>query len=245
MKYLALAALLIGNPAAANGLDDLRAALAPLQGQGGLRGTYEAREENTDADKKSGAAEVAQVSAQIDDDAAGLQIRWERGLLKRVAEEGRPVKGAKKNETLGKIINASSATRIANAVNYAPQLLYFLSNSQLKQERADNYQGKPARLLELQITPPLDNDKVKIKENSHLAQIWIDADGLPLGGNVVHSVKASMLVFLSFEQNSKEEMIFAVNANRLVVLRREERGTEKGFGSDNQFHRLQKFTPKL
>ncbi|MDC8759266.1 hypothetical protein [Janthinobacterium fluminis] len=244
MKYAAFAAFLLCNTASATGLDDLKAALAPLQGQGVLRGTYEAREQKTDLEKNGAKPELAQVSALVEDDAGGLQIHWDRALLKRAADESRPAKG-KKSDALTQAIGSSSAPRIAAAVNYAPKLLQQLASSQLKQERVDTYQGKPARLLEINFTPPdEDNDKVKVKENTHLAQVWLGADGLPLAASVTHKVKVSFMVFLSYETTSKEELLFSAQANRLVVLRREEQGNEKGMGSEGKFSRLYTFTPK-
>ncbi|MES2153216.1 MAG: hypothetical protein V4508_25840 [Pseudomonadota bacterium] len=248
MKTTALIALLLVGPASANGLDDLRAALAPLQGQGALHGIYEARESRTELDAKPAKApETVSASAQVDEDANGFQIRWDRALLKRAAEESNPAKGVKKNENLTQLIGSSSATRVANALNYAPQLLKFLANGQLKSERADTWQGKPARLIEVQIVPQEeDNDKVKVKvkDNTHLANIWLSADGVPLAANVSHSIKASFMIFLSFEKTSKEEMNFAVVANRLVVLKREEHGKQKAPGTDSEFKNSYTFSPK-
>lgn len=245
MKYTALFALLLANSAFATGLDDLKGALAPLQGQGSLRGVYEAKETKTDLSKDDKPVEAGAVVASIDDDAGGIQIRWDRALLKRATDEANPAKGAKKRETLNAMIGSSSALRVGQAVNYAPKFLQHLAHSQLKSERADTYQGKPARLIELNITPPDDsNDQVKIKENTHVAHVWLDADGLPLAASVTHKVKASVMIFMSIERTSKEDFTFAVANNRLVVTKREDQGTEKGFGKESQYRNVYTFTPK-
>ncbi len=246
MKSLPLLALLIANCALANGLDDLKTALAPLQGQGALRGTYEAKETKTNlSDKPAKPAESATASALVDEDASGFQIRWDRALLKRAADEASPARGASKKEALNALIGSSSAPKVAQAVNYAPRLLQYLATGTLKSERADTYQGKSARVLEVMITPQEEeNDKVKVKENSHLARIWVGADGLPLAATIDHSIKVSMMVFLSYEKASKEEMTFGVMANRLVLLKREDQGKEKGLGNESQYRNLYTFTPK-
>ncbi len=246
MKFSALLALLLASPAFANGLDDLKTALAPLQGQGAaLRGVYEAKLHKTDLEKAAKPPESATASAQVDEDASGLQIRWERALLKRAIDEASPAKGAKKAEALASLISSSSALRVAQAVNYAPKFLESLAFSQLTSERTDTYQGKPARLIELNITPPDDGDsKVKIKENMHVARVWLSAEGMPLAATVSHNIKASFMMFMSYEKANKEEFTFAVVANRLVVLKREDQGTEKGFGNESQYRNLYTFTPK-
>ncbi|MES2296772.1 MAG: hypothetical protein V4582_06995 [Pseudomonadota bacterium] len=246
MKFPALLALCLASPAFANGLDDIKNAITPLQGQGVLHGVYEAKQQKTDLESKTAKGpDSASAAAQVDEDATGLQIRWDRALLKRAADDANPSKGAKKAEALLGLIGSSSAPRVAQAVNYAPKFLESLAYSQLVSERADTYQGKPARLVELNITPPDDNnDKVKVKENKHVAHVWLSADGTPLAATVNHSIKASFMVFMSYEKSSKEEFTFAVLANRLVVLKREDQGTEKGFGNSSQYRNSYTFTPK-
>ncbi len=247
MKFTALFALLLANSAFANGLDDLKLALAPLQGQGALHGTYESKTQRTEMDGKVvKSSENGAVSAQVEDDVNGFLIRWDHALMKRAADEAKPVaKGAKKVQALTHLIESSSAPAVAQTLNYAPKLLQYLANSQLRSERADTYQGKPARLIEVNIVPPEEDEpKVSIKENSHVAQIWLGADGLPLSATVKHSVKASMMLVLSFEQASKEEFTFSVVANRLVIVKRDEQGSAKGFGNDSQYRNSVVFTPK-
>lgn len=246
MKYAALLALLFANSAFANGLDDLRGALAALQGQAALRGTFEARQQTVEVDGKDKTPEAASATAQVEEDASGLQVRWDRAVLKRANEQAWAAKGGKKGQALSTLIGSTSALRLANALNYAPALLHALEGAQLKSERSDTWQGKPARLLELSLIEPApDEDKVKMKVSTHTARIWLGADGAPLAATVTHTRKASVMVFLSFEQEAREEFVFSVVANRLVVLKRDEQGTAKGLGSTNQYRNGYTFTPKL
>jgi hypothetical protein len=245
MKYAALLVLLLSNAAFANGLDDLRTALGPLQGQGSVRGTFEGRQFKQEIDKKDKAPENATASAQVEEDATGLQVRWDRATLKRAAEESSPPKGAKRSESLSTLIGTSSALRVANLVNYAPAFLRSLDGAQLKSERTDSYQGRPARVLELSLVErEPDDEHVSMKENAHTAQVWLGADNVPLAATVTHKRKAKVMVFLSFEQQAKEDFVFSVVANRLVVLKRDEQGTAKGIGSDAQYRNTYSFTPK-
>ena len=113
MKYAALLALLFANAAWANGLDDLRSALGTLQGQGSLRGAFEAQQSRQDLDGKK-APENASASAQVEEDANGLVIRWDRSTLKRANDEAHPPKGGKRSETfLFFIVGSSRNTAIA------------------------------------------------------------------------------------------------------------------------------------
>lgn len=245
MKFAALLALLFAHSAFASGLDDLKVALATLQGQGSLRGTYEARQYKNDLEKKSRGPESASASAQVEDDADGFQIRWDRAVLKRAMAEAKPGKSANSVEPLTSLIGSASATKLAQVVNYAPVLLQTLSVGQLKSERADTWNGKPARLLELTIAEQdPEDDKVSMKENVRTAQVWIGQDGIPLAASFSRKVRAKVMMFMSFEMSNKDDYTFGVVANRLVVLKREEQGTAKGMGSDTQFRNSYTFTPK-
>jgi hypothetical protein len=246
MKYAALLALLFANSAFANGLDDLRGALGALQGQGTLRGTFEAHQQAAEVDGKDSTPDAASAQAQVEEDASGLQVRWDRAVLKRANEQAWAAKGGKKGQALSTLIGSTSALRLAGAVNYAPALLHALEGAQLKAERSDSWQGKSARLLELSLVEAAPaEEKVKMKESTHEARIWLGADGAPLAATVTHRRKASVMVFLSFEQEAREEFVFSVVANRLVVLKRDEQGTAKGLGSTTQYRNGYTFTPKV
>ncbi len=246
MKFAALLVLLLSQAAHANGLEDLKTALATLQGTGAMRGTFDVRETRTDLDAKPAKGpESAAVSALVEEDGNGLAIRWDHGLLKKVADEAKLPKDKKRPMGVSDIMGQISARSVAQAVNYAPNLLQYLQNGQLRAERMDAYNGKPARLIEVLVTPPNpDADKVKMKDNSHVARIWLSPDNLPLAATIYHTIKASFMVFLSFEQSSKEEMTFSVQANRLLVLKRDDAGKEKGPGSESEYRRQVTFIPK-
>lgn len=246
MKYVIVLTMLLGGSAGATGLDDMRSALTALQGQGSLRGAYEVKETKTDLDAKPAKGpETTIAAALLTEDAHALEIRWERALLKRAAEESSPAKGAKRKDALTQLIGQSSAPRMAQVLNYAPRLLQSLSISQLKSERMDTYQGKPARLIEVVFTPQeVPNENVKIKDNTIVAQFWLGADGVPLAASTVHTIKAKFMVFMSYDKVTREELTFSVVANRLVVLKRESQGKEVGPAMDTEFHNLYTFTPK-
>jgi hypothetical protein len=241
MRYLALLALLCGHACLANGLDDLRGALGTLRGQSMLRGTFDARLQSTEKGK---APEAAHARAVVEEDGGSLQVRWERSLIKRANDEARPPKGIKKQEALSSLIGAASAVRMSNAMNYAPVLLKSLEDGQLTSEKADTWNGKPARLLELSLVEPNpDEDHVKIKESTHTARVWTTPGGTPLGAHITHKRRASVMVLISFEQVSKENFVFGVLGDRLVVLQRDEQGTASGLGTEADYRNTYTFEP--
>lgn len=241
MKYAALLALLLSGTAAASTMAELKSTLAGMQGQGSLRGTFESRQTKTGED--SPRPETITVSVKVEDAAGELRIGWDRALLQKAVEAS--LRSPKPDSELTMAINGNSANRISAAVNYASRLLNIVSTGQVKAERMETWQGKPARVIEVAYTAPVDaNNSLKIKENSHTAKVWLGADGVPLGATLSHSVRASFMVFISFEEKSTESFTFSNMGNRLVALRREEQGMRKGAGQDGTFKNLYTFTPQ-
>lgn len=246
MKYCLFAILMIAAPVYATGLDDLKAALTPLQGLGSLRGAYEVREtRNNLAASPAKGPETLQASAVLSEDASALEVRWERSLLKRAADEASPARGANRKEGLALLIATTTAPRLANAINYAPRLLQSLAMARLKSERNETCHGKPCRVIELLIEPEeVPNDNIKVKENTIVAHYWLGPDNLPIAAVTNHVVNARFMVVMSYEKSTREELAFSVVANRLVVLRRSSQGKEKWPGTDNEFNSLYTLTPR-
>jgi hypothetical protein len=113
-----------------------------------------------------------------------------------------------------------------------------------KGEKADTWNGKPARVLELSLVEPNpDEEHMKIKESTHTARVWTTPDGTPLGAHITHKRRASVMVLISFEQVSKENFIFGVSGDRLVVLQRDEQGTASGLGTEADYRNTYTFEP--
>lgn len=236
--------LLLALPLRANGLDDLRATLGHLQGPGPIHGTYEVHTWVKGGSGKEVEESTGSASAWLEEDGSSLQIRWDKGLLKKMAEEEDQVKDkkAKVQDSTATGVGAASLTDMASAVDFAPKLARLLGYSQLKQERADTYQGKPAKCLDLQINPPRsEEDQKKMKEFSFTAQIWVGADGLPMAANFARTLKAKVL-FFSIENVRQEDCVFTLAANRLLLASREVRETNHVMGVDTQQRTIATFT---
>ena len=168
-------------PLCAGGLDDLKAALGRLQGKTPIRGTYTVQSWNRSGMGKEAAETVGTVSAKIEDDPGGLLVRWDRATLARAGEESKAkAEKGKTKDSPSVAMATATAPKMAAAVDYAHSLFHLLEGGQLKQERPDVYQGKTARLLELQIAPKMSEEERKgLKEYSNVARIWIGPDGAP------------------------------------------------------------------
>ncbi len=242
-RLAASLALLLTASLGASSMDDLKASLAKLQGQGALRGTYQVNAWSRGGKGKDLQETKGTASAWVEEDASGLRIQWDRSLLQRAEAEAGSSKGPKKagSPILG--IESASVLKIYGAMNYAPKLARLLASGQLKRERSDVFQSQPARLLEVQLPPPDADDEDKPKESTYTAKIWLDPEGLPLGATLVHTLKASLL-FISAVQSMTEELAFSRVADRLVVVRREESQSGKGMGFELQTRTISTFTIK-
>jgi len=235
---LTLAATLLAAPLArADGLADLKAALARLQAQTPLKATLEVKTsekegEGTDAVQKQGEASVA-----LEDGPRGLQVLYAKELLARMEVESRQVARDPKAKTptvwaVGKL-DSSEVLRMTSAANALGRRL---DESVFKSEKADSFGGKPARLLTF--TLPLsrlpEQQRKYVKEFDSTLSIWIAADGTPLASATNTSVKGRAFVVVSFEAVDEDNLTYGVAGDRLMTLRSESHSTSSGAGEHGE-----------
>ena len=200
---LALLAALAAAPAAhADGLADLKAALARLQAQTPLRATLdvkttEKRGEGADAVEKQGQASIG-----LEDGARGLQVLYAKDTVARLDAESRLLARDPKAKTptvwaIGKL-DSGEVLPMASA---APALSRSLDESVFKAEKTDSFNGKPARLLtfSVPVSSVPEQQRKYVKQFDATLSIWIAADGTPLASATVTSVKGRAFVVVSFE----------------------------------------------
>jgi len=102
------------------------------------------------------------------------------------------------------------------------------------EEKAEPWQGHPAKLLVLKLTPRIpENQKKYLKELKVEAKVWIGPDGLPLAFSSSVAYKGSRM-FISFEGGNTQELQFTRIGNRLVATRTSSEDRSSGFGSSSQ-----------
>lgn len=235
---LALAAALLAAPAArADGLADLKAALARLQAQTPLKATldvktFDRRGEGGDAVEKQGQASVG-----VEEGARGLQVFYGRETLARMDSESRQLARDPNAKTptvwaIGKL----DSSEIVPMTSAAPALSRSLDEAQFKAEKPDSWNGKPARLLTFSI--PLDklpSDQRKyVKDFDAVLSVWVAADGTPLASQTHVAVKGRAFVVVSFDAVDQRDTTYAVLGDRLVALRAESRSTSNGAGEHGE-----------
>jgi hypothetical protein len=228
----------LGGTAQADGLGELKAALARMPGQTAVRAQLEVKTwnrtgEGRDAQERSGQASIA-----VEDSARGLQVLYSKDMLGRVDQEERasskdPNKA--RTPTLYALREMRS-TDLNPMVSTAASLARDVEEASFKSEKADSYNGKPARLLSFEYTVDKlsDKDRKYVKSFESVLDIWIAADGTPLASKRRDNVSGRAFVVISFESKVEEERVYTLVGDRLLTLRREVHSNSSGAGEKNE-----------
>jgi hypothetical protein len=216
--------------AQANGLDELKAALGRLQGAGPVRVTVTAqvttnsRDDDNRVQATSGTANVI-----AEDGPQGLRISYPRDIMAKAVAEGTSRQSDSTAPTPTRnALNELDYGDVHGMVHAAEALLSRLEGAKLKAERAETWNNMPARLLTLDLVVPK-NQRFVDKQSATL-DIWIAQDGRPLASRTQNVSKGSAFVVVSFESKNRDERVYAVAGDRLLVTRRESAGSGSGAG---------------
>jgi len=221
----------------ADGLADLKAALARLQAQTPLKATVEAKTDDRQGEGADALDKQGQASVGVDDGARGLQVSYARDTLARVDAETRQLARdpKAKTPTVWALARLDSSDLLP-MLSAASILSRKLDESQFKAEKADTWSGRPARLLTF--TVPLsklpEQQRKYVKEFDATLSIWIGADGTPLASATSTSVKGRAFVVVSFQALDESSATYGVVGDRLMTLRSEEHTTSSGAGEHGE-----------
>jgi len=101
-----------------------------------------------------------------------------------------------------------------------------------KGEKADTWNGKPARQLSFSIPVAKlpEQQRKYVKEFDGTLAIWIAADGTPLASEMHVSVKGRAFVVVSFDAIDENSATYGVVGDRLLTLRSENHSSSSGAG---------------
>ena len=231
-------ALAAGSGAAhADGLSDLKGALSRLHAQTPLKGTLETKTwrrsgEGKEAEEFTGAASIA-----LEDGTQGMRLQYGRDLLSRMDLE---------QQALARNPNAKTPTLYAMRelgpddlrpmLSAAEGLTRQLERSSFKSEKMASYSGKAARQLSFSVpvTTLSDRDRKYVKEFDGKLDIWIDADGTPLGSHLNVRASGRAFVVVSFDYKHEEQCVYTRAGDRLLVARKESQSSNAGAGERSE-----------
>jgi len=246
-RLAAACALLAAPLAHADGLADLKGALARLQAQTPLKATLEVKTFDRHGDGGDAIDKQGEASIGVEDGARGLQVLYGRDTLARMDSEQRQLVRDPKAKTptvwaLGKL----DSSEIVPMTSAASALLRRVEEAQFKGERPDTWNGRAARLLNFSIPvdklPPEQRKYVKAFDGT--LSVWIAADGTPLASETHVTVKGRAFIVVSFDAVDDWSETYAVLGDRLVALRAENRSSSNGAGEHGEQRVLKTLQPQ-
>jgi hypothetical protein len=231
LAILLLAAL----PLHADGLADVRAALARLTGREPIRAAVEVQVFFESKDEGKRRPEQGKGVVRVEDGADGLHVTFPAAALDRAAQESRLRQADPERTTPTEaVLREVNAVGLTELLSFAGPLAVRLQRATVREERPDALAGRPARLLVMKVEPSLPQAERKhVKESDLTLRLWLGPDGVPLAAESVQRIKAGIL-FLTFTTESRERWDLARVGNRLVVTRRHQETSGAGLGQEFQ-----------
>lgn len=239
--------VLFSTSARADGLADLKAALARLQGQTPLKAVLEISRRTHQGEGKEQEEILSKATVTLEDDARGLQVLYGKDLLARAeAEENAKEKDAKAKTPTLSAMRDIGAGELRPMISAAGTLVRRMEKAVFKGEEVKVYGGKPARLLSFDI--PLESipekDRKYIKKYEGSLDIWIAADGTPLASRSIDNVSGRAYVVISFESKNDEQSVYSVVGQRLITVHKEAKSSGSGAGEKGESHVTKTLTPQ-
>jgi hypothetical protein len=234
MIRIILGLMVASSLARADSLSDLRTALLTTNGRDPLSMAVTFEVSNRSSDDKSTA--VAKVTAHVEEGPTGLTIKWPREIMEvAVAEQVAQSKDRNVRTPTRTAMDGLNATALNDYLHAGEQLLRVLGEATLLSEEAVTWQGHPARLLSLRVTPALsEKDKKYVKEIEMTVKIWLDAAGWPLAAEHSMHLRGRALLVINFEQTEHQEFRYERVNGRLVTRHHEKAVTGSGAGESGQ-----------
>ena len=217
----------------ADAFSDLKAQLGRLRGADAVKATLDIHFWRQVVDDKKPTISQGKASALVEDGPQGVRIGWSRSQLQQAQAEARAqAVDPDKTVPTRSAMESLGPMAVSEYLNYAEPLLREFERVQAKvqEERQENWNGKPARLLVLKVEPRIPSSQRKyIKDLKVDARLWLGTDGLPLAYATSVKFKGSRF-FISFEGSNSEELRFVRAGNRLVAAQVSNENQNGGFG---------------
>lgn len=206
---LPLALLLSGPLLLADGLADLKAALRAQPAPAKVKVKVEAES----LERESGKDTVTRHTALVADGPEGIQV----------LQDSRGTADAQVPDALKKGSSRSGVRKGGGAyhgeLRPAEDLLEQLEKARVLEEKAEAYEGRPARRLKLALDLDLDAEaREHLKRADHEATVWIGTDGLPLAMTHRIEIRARVLLLATVWTKIDIRRRFQQAQGRLLVL---------------------------
>jgi hypothetical protein len=236
-----LALLFLAAPALiyADGLSDVRATLQKLQSDQPLRARVEikGRHSGGESAKQKQSEEINTV--MVEDGPDGLKLSWSpeqiRQSRKAAWEEISNPDTPRSDLARLKALEGGQALNLLDA---ADALRRVLEKAVLREDKRENYQGKPARLLVFRIDLGLDEEERKaLKSSEAVLKLWLDNDGVPLA--MERDIQAKFSKFLiGYRIHEHDTRDYQRVGGRLVIIHATRDASGSGLGHSEEDHTI-------
>lgn len=212
--------------AAPDALETLRATLRGFSGTTPVTATIERA---VTSERKDRPLEAGRVTLQVAAGRNGITVGFPPDVLEQLrAERANP--DPEKSEPAKRTLENFDATDIAEILNAATGLLTELDGAALKSVTEAERDGKPARLLEVELKLRVNKANSKwVKSASRSMKLWTTPEGLPLAEETQGAYTVGLLIF-TFDAVEWRTQTFAPKGDRLLAVRRAARFDGEGLG---------------
>lgn len=221
----------------ADGLSDVRATLQRLKSDQPLRARVEIKtwRSGGESDKQKQSQGVSTVIVENGPD--GLKLSWSPEQIKqsrKAAWEEMSNPDAPKSDFAA--LKGLEAGQALNLLDAADSLRGVLEKAVLREDKRENYQGKPARLLVFHLELGLNEEERKaLKSSEAYLKLWLDSDGVPLAMERAAQARFSKFL-IGFRVHEHDTREYQRAGGRLVITRASHDSSGSGFGHSDEVH---------
>jgi hypothetical protein len=230
-RWMMIAIVFAAAAARADGLADLRAALARFPAHSTIRAAVTLEKQHQDDEHNM--PERGKVTVDVEAGAEGLRITYANDVIARAQAESRAeeIDPEKQTPTVT-ALRSIDAPQIVAVLDGAGALARQLTNATLQKDQRIVVAGRPARQLTFAIQPKLSKADAKHVKSAEMSLVVVaDADNVPLNAEIRGAVKAKFFL-MSFEQKFHQTWTFARAGDRLVAVQHREEQSGSGMGQN-------------
>lgn len=236
-KLLFLFFLGLSTSLAADGLTDVRATLQQMGNVGPFSARVEIKTHRSGGESEKQKQSDGVSSVIVRTGALGLDLSWTPEQIKQsrqaVWEKRAHPDAPKSNLTTLTALEADEALDLLDA---ADPLQRWLENATLLEDKPEHYQGKPARLLRIQLDLKLPEEGRKaMKSSTAILELWLGPDGIPVAADRDIRIRFSKF-FLSYRVREHETRAYQNIGGRLIVTRATHDSYGSGLGHSEESH---------
>ena len=221
----------------ADGLADLKTALQNLPGQQPLKASISVKSQNHQGDEDETITESGAATLAVEESAQGLLVQIGPDTLARAqAEELAKEEDKKAKAPTSKGLGLLNLSAIRTMTTAGESLKRSVKSSIFKSEKADTWNGQPARLLtfEADLSKRSKQDQKYVKSFESSLQVWIAADGTPLESRTQTKISGRAFLVVSFEMSDASRVVYQRVGDRLLATRRESSNSGSGMGTKGE-----------